>query len=448
MSLGSIAHLQYYFARTGLLDGKGAQLSRGRKSRNDSAGSEVQSPPGSTESEYAFLPIASERETGQMPYDEANADGGLVESPVEQDDDGPCWDPVMLPPTVSTYNHKPAYVPPPPDLDVLRRELREALEDARKVMEEVERTVPPGAGDDRRTTNPTEGDGDTSGNQGWYEIQGLHLLDILTLAIRAARNYYTAHEHPRRLYAIRSERKIRADLYQVLEILKRMATRNFAGGVRPAERDGMCSWIADIGDMLNVEEAQEKKEQEEREKWSWRTGEWTGKEREREWLFLKSFDPTEDEALPPWQDPANEQVLPTPFLQALQNGLRLVVLHNALLKHSRRQYEEIIVFHTDTAKPYRCADNLRYWIKAAERRWEVNLDVPVMDVVHGTDENAWKKFDQAILAWCRAVRNDLISEWDERKRASQMQPPTLRIGDESAGDAVELVGSGGFYDKS
>src|ERR1700761_3526760 len=28
MSLGSIAHLQYYFARTGLLDGKGAQLAR------------------------------------------------------------------------------------------------------------------------------------------------------------------------------------------------------------------------------------------------------------------------------------------------------------------------------------------------------------------------------------------------------------------------------------
>ena len=28
LSLGSIAHLQYYFARTGLLDGKGAQLAK------------------------------------------------------------------------------------------------------------------------------------------------------------------------------------------------------------------------------------------------------------------------------------------------------------------------------------------------------------------------------------------------------------------------------------
>ena len=30
MSLGSIAHLQYYFARTGLLDGKGGQLHSGK----------------------------------------------------------------------------------------------------------------------------------------------------------------------------------------------------------------------------------------------------------------------------------------------------------------------------------------------------------------------------------------------------------------------------------
>src|ERR1051326_7005218 len=31
MNLGTIAHLQYYFARTGLLDGKGAQLAKAKK---------------------------------------------------------------------------------------------------------------------------------------------------------------------------------------------------------------------------------------------------------------------------------------------------------------------------------------------------------------------------------------------------------------------------------
>ena len=34
LSLGSIAHLQYYFARTGLLDGKGGQLAKEPRDRN------------------------------------------------------------------------------------------------------------------------------------------------------------------------------------------------------------------------------------------------------------------------------------------------------------------------------------------------------------------------------------------------------------------------------
>ena len=38
MSLGSIAHMQYYFARTGLLDGKGAQLAKGDMKKRGSTG--------------------------------------------------------------------------------------------------------------------------------------------------------------------------------------------------------------------------------------------------------------------------------------------------------------------------------------------------------------------------------------------------------------------------
>ena len=40
MSLGSIAHMQYYFARTGLLDGKGGQLAKndGKNKKKDSLG--------------------------------------------------------------------------------------------------------------------------------------------------------------------------------------------------------------------------------------------------------------------------------------------------------------------------------------------------------------------------------------------------------------------------
>jgi hypothetical protein len=38
MSLGSIAHMQYYFARTGLLDGKGGQLAKGDMKKKNNTG--------------------------------------------------------------------------------------------------------------------------------------------------------------------------------------------------------------------------------------------------------------------------------------------------------------------------------------------------------------------------------------------------------------------------
>jgi hypothetical protein len=418
MNLGTIAHLQYYFARTGLLDGKGAQLARNRK--KNAPGNSDAAPAGSDpymqylSSPNSRLSSSSYAESDVMLDDTQNGDG-LVESPIEQDEGD--QDSMMLPPTVSTYKAPPAYVPPPPDMNVLRRELREALDDAEKVLEEAERSLPVTEGDET-------GEGAQGEPQGFYEIQGLHILDLVTLAIRAAKNYYTAHEQPQLLYSIRSERQIRRDLLQVLDILKRMATRNFAGGLKRAELDGMKSWSKSIHDLLNEEEGMERAEQEQREQWRWRDGEWVGKEREREYLFMKSFHAHPDE-LPEWTDP-NGADLPTPFLASLRNGLDLCILHNLLIKRTRRQFGEIKAYHMDTAKPYRCADNLRYWIKASELRWETKLSVDVMGVVNG-DPEAWAPFDEAILKWCKAVREELITDWQEQRKASLTRAPTLKI---------------------
>ena len=141
LSLGSIAHLQYYFARTGLLDGKGAQLLRGnsqdigkRKSSSDSRGSS-----------RAVSMSGAETPSGGLSADPdvsyAVSDAGLVDSPVDGEGIDTDWDqdPAMCPPTVSTYNHRTIYVPPPPDLTMLRRELTEALEDALKVLKESDK---------------------------------------------------------------------------------------------------------------------------------------------------------------------------------------------------------------------------------------------------------------------------------------------------------------------
>jgi hypothetical protein len=395
-NLGTIAHLQYYFARTGLLDTATGRVGKGRK-------------PGSR------TPSGTDIDDGMssLSPDTEHFGFGFVESPLDETG-SPSWDdsePVMLPPTVSTYKNNPVYLPPPPDMTVLRRELRESLVETTKHLQELEKGI---------ASTPLDGAED---RQGWFEVQGLNLLDVTTLAIRAAKNYYTAHEEPQRLYAIKSERQIRKELYEVLEVLKRLAIRNFANGVQSYEVTHINQWVLDIGTLLDTEEQKEKLENEEKESWTWREGDWTGRERERELLFLRSFD-SSPEPLPTWTAPIDGE-LSTPFHTHLSTGLRLVHLHNNLVRKSRRQFEEIKQYHTDTAKPYRCADNLRYWVKAAELRWDIKLDVDVMGVVQGQDDAAWKKFDTALLKWCQGVREELTLEWAKQK--AQTRTPTLQI---------------------
>jgi hypothetical protein len=406
MNLGTIAHLQYYFARTGLLDTATGRVAKSRKAGSRTA-SGTERPLSGMEGDLP--PLSPLSPDGTMEH----LGEGFVESPLDETA-SMTWDdnePMMLPPTVSTYKNNPVYVPPPPDMTVLRRELRESLDEAMKHLKELDKSF-------QSEDAATNGDAST-----WHEIQGLNLLDVTTLAIRAAKNYYTAHEEPQRLYAIKTERTIRTELYQVLEVLKRLAIRNFANGVQPYEVSQLKEWVVDIRTLLNTEEEKERAEQQERESWSWREGDWSGRERQRELLFLRSFDSSPD-ALSDWTKP-DEAEFPGPFLAALQNGLRLVHLHNNLVRKSRRQFEEIKHFHTDTAKPYRCADNLRYWVKAAELRWDIKLDVDVMGIVQGKDNAAWIKFDTALLKWCQGVREEITSEWQRQK--AQARTPTLQI---------------------
>lgn len=430
MSLGSIAHMQYYFARTGLLDGKGAQLAKGdmKKKKSKSAGEsgkENVEPSFLLGDDFGLSSLSIGDGSYSCAVSESGYDRSVMESPTEMYETLEPWSspaPPMLPPTVSTYKLKPSYTEPLPDLPVLRRELKEALQDACKVLEEAQNHTPsPPA-----TPSPSGEDG----HAGYYEVQGLQLLDIMTLAIRAAKNYYTAHSDHAKLYAIKSEKDLRADLYQVLDVLKRMASRNFRGGMRVLELASFLAWIESIDSLLKQELQIEQREAAERESWVWRDGDWSGKEREREWLFLKSFDPSSSEPLPEWPeavavDNSNVQI-PSDFLVALQDGQRLIRLHNALVARSKRKFGEIKSWHTDVAKPYRRAENLRYWAKAAELRFDVRLALPVQDVVHG---EAWQAFDEAVLKWSRRVREELLEEWATEDRA---KPPKLRVEDEGA----------------
>lgn len=403
LSLGSIAHLQYYFARTGLLDGKGGQLAKDQRKKPTLADGLLTSTPKS----YA----------GSDTGISANE---IIDSPAEEfeEDVNQGWDEgMMLPPTVSTYSHRVRYLPPPPDSETLRNDLNKALHEAGKALQEVQ--------DHNTQVLDRRKDADncqTSDNQdqnlstspepfsGWYKIQGMHILDVVTLAIRAAKMYYTTHEHPKRLYSIKSERQIREELLGVLDVLKRMASRDFVGGIKDEELRIIRGWVNSIERFVEEEQGLEKQETSVRENWSWLGGSWIGREREREWHFMCSF--IAEGSLPEWMNPTESGQLLSPFIQLLRSGLTLVTLQNAMLKKSKRQFGEIKSFHLDTAKPYRCADNLRYWIKSAEIRWETKLRVDVMGVVHGKNE-ALIDFDAAILQWSRAAREELTKEWRE-----------------------------------
>ena len=418
------------------------------------SGDSFLSPISVSERDSAYSSMRSSPEA--IPYDTAMyASDHMVESPIEEREEEFLFDDEsgnnMLPPTVSTYVHREKFVEPPPGLDDLRRELRESLSEAKKVLDYAEteerasegtsfenaeakstlhptgmvsdsseQVLPSESGNDIKARTPQNRSSPSSSpkNQGWYELQGVNILDVTTLAIRAARNYYTAHDQPARLAAIKSERKIREELHGVLDVLKRMAIRRFAGGMKTEERQTIQGWIGEVENMLHQEEERERVEKEEREGWQWTRGDWTGREREREWLFLKSFDPN-PECLPEWTEVREDTDLPTPFLKELQNGLRLNLLHNVLVRKSKRPYGFINDYHTDTLKPYRCADNLRYWAKAAELRWEVNLKINVMGIVYGQSREVWRAFDHEILKWCTKVREELTADLNGRKPSKE-----------------------------
>ncbi|OJD13038.1 hypothetical protein AJ78_06453 [Emergomyces pasteurianus Ep9510] len=421
MSLGSIAHLQYYFARTGLLDGKGAQFAKANKKKG-----EQQHQQQYQHQEIPKLMLTQQPQLGEdfveSPIEDMGGGGGGAD---DLGDDG--WDenePIMLPPTVSTYSIRNHYIPPPPDLESLRGELQAALAKARFVLTAAKEQLTPQLltpkPRDRSPDGLSEPEDEATSEtpttakspRGWHEIEGMHILDMVTLAIRAAKIYYTTHENPDRLATIKSERKIREELLQILEILKKWATRNFAGGLRDEERSTILAWITGVGEMLDEERKLEEIEIQRRSSFIWANGEWDGREREQAGAFLHCLE-TSKRPLPAW-DSVETNPLPTPLLSRLKDGRDLIRFHNEAVKLSHRQFGEIKSYHEDVAKPYRLADNLRYWIKAAEIRWEIKLDMDVMAVVNGEDDEAWRKFDMALMIWCKGVREELVRDWKDK----------------------------------
>jgi hypothetical protein len=285
----------------------------------------------------------------------------------------------------------------------LKKDLVDALENALHALEACDQD----SGSDEAPT------------QGLYEIQGLHILDTTTLAIRAARIYYTSHPNPTRLNSIRSDQQIRKDLYGVMDVLKKVAGRNFAGGLHEGERLAILVWVSEVGMMIDREAKMEEAEKNERENWHWMdNSRWEGRETDREISFLDFLSDKSSNIL---DAPSTQDSSPatTGFLQSLADGRKLCQMHNTAVQRSKKQFGQIKVWHEDVTKPYRRADNLRYWLKAAEIRWEVKLKLDVMTLVSSTENSDIRAtFQDVVLQWSKGVREELSKDWngeEERK---------------------------------
>lgn len=372
MSLGSIAHLQYYFARTGLLDGRSGQFLRKKEN------GEYDIPKLSVKTDEEDSELLDQE--GALLYEAAKEDGHEI----------------MLPPTVSTYRSGTQYVPPPPSQQALKRELVDALENALHALESSEKTQKSGE----------------MITQGFYELEGIQILDTTTLAIRAARQYYTQHANTQRLNSIKPDQEIRKELYAVLEVLKKIANRNFAGGLKEDERLTILVWVSDIGMMIDKEAKLEESERRARKQWQWvDDSNWRDDEEGRALDFL-SFLLSETDT------PAEETQLSLQehFWLTLVDGKKLVAMHNAAVKKSKRPFGYIEKCHDDVNKPYRRAENIRFWLKASELRFEIKFQqkLDVLSTVNATldDTTSIPQFKAVIMEWLTGVCLDLTKDWN------------------------------------
>lgn len=338
-------------------------------------------------------------------------DGFFSQSPVDDylsDDD--IDDPMMkLPPTTSTYNHKSIVLPPTPDPELLRGQLREALALTKQTWEACPLLDAPDTEDaqERRKSLPKT----------VLSLQGDELIDLATSAIRAAKAYYyTTDVTQLKANAKRSDKEIRQDFLTVLDSLKKMSSnREFDGRVTMAEKESVVSWITSVEELLSSEETEIAEMRLKSREWA--EGDWSGREMERNHAFLSYFDPSPTPLPAPPRaglTGPDEPIEPNPFLESLQTGLRLILIHNSIIRRSKRPFGRIPRYHSEFSVPYRAAENLRYWRKAAEIRWETRLTgvKDVLEVAAGS-EAGLRGLEEDVNAWCEKVLAEVRREWGD-----------------------------------
>lgn len=166
-------------------------------------------------------------------------------------------DSIMLPPTTSTYNPHVEPCTPEPDVEVLRRRLRDALSQTKNAWA-------------RAGEIPQEGE-DCEDLQ---HLQGTELCNLGTAAVRAAKTYYCVTDIS--LLSTKDARTMREEFMAVLGVLRHMVQRKFSGGIEAEEHTAMISWVTCIEEALFEEEAAVAEIRQKGR--DWLEGSWDGRE--------------------------------------------------------------------------------------------------------------------------------------------------------------------------
>jgi hypothetical protein len=235
---------------------------------------------------------------------------------------------------------------------------------------------------------------------------GIDVVDNATATIRLAQRYRTQIRHE----DWDDEKRLRRDAVDVLVVLRRIAEQQTTD-ITAEEKEIVGTWCKGV--RIRVEQDDEARRGIWEQASSWMDGTWDHKwgksaskllTAERYHLFLTQFDRSEP------QLPSSSSW--DKFLAVLRTGTKLCIIHNALAHFSLRPFGLITRFHTDTSVRYRVTDNLRYFAKAAEIRWEVNIEWDVEEIWRATPEGV-DMLKRELGKWCESVINEMTKLYHE-----------------------------------
>lgn len=232
--------------------------------------------------------------------------------------------------------------------------------------------------------------------QQWEEKSDVQILPQLTNdALATAATYLSWQTDKEDEHHLQRIRELRIDVLYVLQ--SRQHPSRYQKILTQTET--IRAWVEEIKILLHRQDLRKKKKHESYAFLIESTQ--NPNDLKRYCIFLDMFDPSPIK-LP---DPTTPD-----FLILFRPGVKLCNIFNNFVSQSSRQYGHIDRYHTDTKRPYRAIENLQFFAKAIEIRFERRLPGwDAKEIVRATDRGNGILLD-GMKVFCEAAINTLTAE--------------------------------------